>query len=95
MTDKPQTSRNHFNLTSKNQTSDELRFIQWGVPRPTPDQPDSHINPKRFPFSNEPEEQLGKPITNESGEDGNQYYTEYSQVSAIETGFKKLKTNQI
>lgn len=28
-------------------------------------------------------------------EDGRHYYTEYSQVSAIETGFKKLKSNQI
>ena len=28
-------------------------------------------------------------------DDGRQYYTEYSQVSAIETGFKKLKSNQI
>ena len=31
----------------------------------------------------------------DNGEEHKNYNTEYSQVSAIETGFKKLKSNQI
>ena len=66
--------------------------MQWGVPLTNPEQT---INPNRYHYTNQPDEQSGKRMLNDLGEDGNHYYTEYSQVSAIETGFKKLKTNQI
>ena len=65
---------------------EEVRYIQWGIQQP--DQPDL---PKHAPYSQSDEhsEKRG------AEEEGNHYLSEYSQVSAIETGFKKLKTNQI
>lgn len=66
---------------------EEVRYIQWGIQQL--DQAD--LRPKHAPYSQSDEhsEKRG------AEEEGNQYLSEYSQVSAIETGFKKLKTNQI
>lgn len=70
--------------------------MQWGVPQVSINPGGSQItHQKRYPFAHEVDEQFDRKIVNEIGDDGNHYYTEYSQVSAIETGFKKLKTNQI
>ena len=65
---------------------DSNRYLQWGTAAPliSPAQP----APPRSLSS-------GHQSHLDPHDDGKHYYTEYSQVSAIETGFKKLKTNQI
>ena len=70
---------------------DSARYLQWGTA--APQQP--VVSPPAAPLSTARSYTSNQVASGDHTEDGRSYYTEYSQVSAIETGFKKLKTNQI
>jgi hypothetical protein len=76
---------------------DPSKYIQWGVSNPQPLPSPSNDYTHRQSQQGLNQDKLYSSIDGkmDTNEEGKAYYTEYSQVSGIETGFKKLKSNQI
>jgi len=83
----------HLSTLLSRPQEEDTKYIQWGVNSPIDNGYPQRSYQKRG--NNDSDHLFTNDKKNYVGEEGKPYYTEYSQVNAIDTGFKKLKSNQI